>query len=179
MMIWKENPLNGGFKLNDLNGGSKPPFSDSGIFLKKNPESENGVLRRVWNPNSSDLFSYYDLQMLGSKGRWWCRILGRSRSRSRSFGFTGSTGRSSGRGHILITQAICTGFGPESDQTGPLPCRDFCHKLLGFLGLQQCPWMDKDRERATREAYIPKFGRKWDHLQITSLDSWTASSAFG
>ena len=35
-------PVKGGFKLN---GGSKPPFSDSGIFSKKIPESENDGLR--------------------------------------------------------------------------------------------------------------------------------------
>ena len=61
--IYKEFSLEWGFKLN---GGSKPPFSDSGI-LKKSPESENGGLRRIWNPHwfwkphSSEICLYINL----------------------------------------------------------------------------------------------------------------------
>ena len=61
--IYKEFPLEWGFKLNV---GSKPPFSDSGI-LKKSPESENGGLRRIWNPHwfwkphSSEICLYINL----------------------------------------------------------------------------------------------------------------------
>ena len=43
----KNFPLNGGFKLN---GGSKPPFSDSGIFFFKSQSQKMVVYERFGTP---------------------------------------------------------------------------------------------------------------------------------